>query len=173
MEEYRDIFSSPTGVPMHYQVKHSNDLTLGAPLPNVPVYRRSLMENDESRHQIQEIIQKGHIIPSSSPCISPIVVVQKKDGTWQLCIDYRALNKITVKNQYPIPRIDDLLDQLKGGNFFSKIDLKSGSHQVPIKPMDVWKRTFKSKEGLFEWLVMPFGLTNAPATFMRLMDDVL
>jgi hypothetical protein len=107
------------------------------------------MENEEIRHQIQELLQKWNIRPNSSPYESSIVLVQKKDGTWNLCIDYRALNKITVRNQYPIPRIDDLLDQLKGEKFFSKIDLKSG------------------------WLVMPFGLTNAPTTFMRLMDDVL
>ena len=100
-------------------------------------------------------------------------MLQKKDGTWRLCIDYRALNKITVQNRYPIPQIDDLLDQLKGVKYFSKIHLKSGYHQVPIKPSDAWKIAFKSNEGLFEWLVMPFKLTNSPTTFMILMDDIL
>ena len=131
------------------------------------------MENDEIMHQIQEILQKGHIKPSSSACGSPIVLVQKKDETWRLYIDYRALNKITVRNRYPIPRIDDLLDQLKGEKFFGKIDLKFGYHQIPIEPTDVWKTTFKSKEGPFEWMFMPFGLTNSLATFMRMMDDIL
>jgi hypothetical protein len=173
VEEYKDIFSSPTRVPMHCQVKHPIDLTPSAPLPNGLVYHHSLMENDEIKCQIQELLQKGHIRPNSSPCGSSIVLVQKKDETWRLCIDYKALNKITVRNRYPIPRIDELLDQLKGEKFFNKIDLKSGYHQVPIKPTNVWKTNFKSKEGLFEWLVMPFGLTNAPTTFMRLMDDVL
>jgi hypothetical protein len=173
MEEYKDIFVSPTGVLKHYQVKHPIDLTLDAPLPNGPVYRCSLMENDEIRHQIHELLQKGHIKPSFSLCGSSIVLVQKKDRTWRLCIDYRALYKNTVRNHYPIPRIDHHLDQLKGGNFFSNIDLNSSYHQVPIEPTDVWKTTFKSKEGLYKWPVMPFGLTNATYTFMRLMDDVL
>jgi hypothetical protein len=128
VEEYKDIFSSPTEVPMHYQVKHPIDLTLSAPLPNGPIYRHSLMENDESRRHIKELLQKGHIRPKSSPCGRTIVLVKKKDGTWRLFIDYRALNKITVRNCYPIPRIDDLLDQLKGENFFNNIDLNSGYH---------------------------------------------
>eukprot|EP00253_Pinus_taeda_P014557 PITA_14557 len=121
----------------------------------------------------QELLQKGHIQLSSSPYGSPIVLVQKKDGTWGLYIDCQALNKITVHNSYLIPQIDDFLDQLKGEKYFSKIDLKSGYHQVPIEPSDVWKTAFKAKEGLFKWLVIPFGFTNDPATFMRLMDDNL
>ena len=100
-------------------------------------------------------------------------MVQKKYGTWRLYIDYQALNKITIRNRYPIPQIDDLLDQLMGAKYFSKIDLKSGYHQVPIEHTDVWKTAFKSKEGIFEWLVVTFGLTNAPTTFMRMMDDIM
>ena len=103
------------------------------------------MENDEIKWQIQELLQKGNIQPISSPCGSPIVMVQKKYGTWQMSIDYRALNKIIVQNMYPIPWIDDLLDQLKGENFFNKIDLKFVYHQAPIEPTDVWKTTLKSK----------------------------
>ena len=101
------------------------------------------------------------------------MLVQKKDGTWRLYINYRALKKITVWNRYPIPQIDDLLEQLKGEKYFIKIDLKSRYHQELIEPSDVWKTTFKAKEGLFEWLVIPFGLMNALATFMRLMDEIL
>ena len=103
VEEYKDIFTSAAGLPLHCQVKHPIDLTPGAPFPNGPIYRRSVLENDEIKRQIQELLRKGHIRPSSSPCGSPIVLVQKKDGTWILCIDYRALNKITVWNRYPIP----------------------------------------------------------------------
>jgi hypothetical protein len=128
MEEYEYIFTSPTRVPLHCQVKHPIDLTLGALLPSGPIYQHSVLENVEIKRQIQELLQKGHIRPSSTPCGSPIMLVQKKDGTWSLCIDYQALNKIIVHNRYSIPRIDDLLDQLKEGKYLSKNDLKSGYH---------------------------------------------
>eukprot|EP00253_Pinus_taeda_P032266 PITA_32266 len=130
----------------------------------------------QDRYQIphnKELLQKGHIRLTSLPFGSLIVLVQKNDGSCRLCIEYLALNKITVQNRYPILWIDDLLDHLKGFKYFSKIDLKSGYHQVPIEPSDVWKTTFKSKEGIFEWMVMLFRLTNAPRTYMRMMDDIL
>ena len=155
MQEYKDIFTSPIVLPLHYQVKHSIDLIPSAPFPNGPVYRCLLLENEEIKCQIQELLQRGHIQPISSPCRSPIVLVKKKDGTWRLRIDYKALNKITVWNWYPIPRIDNLLHQLRGSKIFSKIDLKLGYHQVPIEQTNVWKTAFKSKVCLFEWLVMP------------------
>eukprot|EP00253_Pinus_taeda_P011567 PITA_11567 len=128
VEEYEDIFASPIGVPLHCQVKHSIDLTPSPPLPNGPIYLRSFVENNEIKRQIQELLQKCHIHLSSLPYGSLIVLVWKKDGTWRLCIDYRAMNKITVSNRYSIPRINDLLDQLNGAKYFSKIDLRSGYH---------------------------------------------
>ena len=133
----------------------------------------SIMESLEIKKQIQEFLKKGIIGPSNSPSGSPIVLVPKKDRTWRMCIDFRALNKIMVKNRYPLPHIDDFLDQLKYANYFTKLDLLSGYHQVRIAEEDIWKTAFKTRQGLYEWLVMPFRLTNAPATFMRVMNDAL
>ena len=149
VEEYKDIFTLPTRVPLDCQVKHSINLIPGTPLPNGPIDRCLLLQNEEIKGQIQELIQKGHIRPRSCPCRSLVVLVQKKDVTWQLCIDYKSLNKVTIRNQYPIPRIDNLLDQLKGTKFFSRVDLMLGYHQVPIEQTNVWKTALKSKEGLF------------------------
>ena len=110
--------------------------------------------------------------PSSSPWVSPILVLNNKDGGFRLCVDYRALNKVTVKNSYPLPRIDDIFDQLTGAKFFSKIDLRSGYHQIRLHKDSIPNTAFRTRYGLFEFTVLPFGLTNAPSTFMSLMNDV-
>ncbi|KAI3671895.1 hypothetical protein L1987_87092 [Smallanthus sonchifolius] len=135
-------------------------------LPGLPPPRQELS------NQLQELLDKGFIRPSFSPWGAPVLFVKKKDGTFRMCIDYRELNKLTIKNRYPLPRIDDLLDQLQGSSFYSKIDLRSGYHQLRIQEEDVPKTAFRTRYGHYEFLVMPFGLTNALAVFMDLMNRV-
>ena len=132
----------------------------------------ALGELKELKLQLQELLEKGFIHPSVSQWGAPVLFVKNKDGTLRLCVDYKQLNKMTVKNKYPLPMIDDLFDELKGASVFSKIDLRSGFHQLRIKDADVHKTTFKTRYGHYEFLVMSFGLTNAPATFMDLMNRV-
>nr|AAM15062.1 putative retroelement integrase [Arabidopsis thaliana] len=149
LQDYKDVFpeDNPKGLPPIRGIEHQIDFVPGASLPNRPAYRTNPVETKELQRQ--------------------------KDGSWRMCFDCRAINNVTVKYCHPIPRLDDMLDELHGSSIFSKIDLKSGYHQIRMNEGDEWKTAFKTKHGLYEWLVMPFGLTHAPSTFMRLMNHVL
>ena len=135
-------------------------------------HRMSPVELQELRVQLQELLDKGFIRPSTSPWGTPVLFAKKKDKTLRLCFDYRQLNRATVKNRYPLSRIDDLFDQLRGARVYSKIDLHIGYHQLRVREMDIPKTVFRTRYGHFDFTVMPFGFTNAPAAFMDLMHRV-
>ncbi|XP_070677834.1 uncharacterized protein [Malus domestica] len=173
VKHYPDVFPDDLpGLPPDREVEFAIDLLPGTDPISLTPYRMAPAELRELKIQLQELLDKGFIQPSSSPWGAPVLFVRKKDGTLRLCIDYRQLNRVTIKNRYPLPRIDDLFDQLKGACVFSKIDLRSGYYQLKIKEDDVPKTAFRTRYGHYEFLVMPFGLTNAPAAFMRLMNEV-
>ncbi|KAD4180417.1 hypothetical protein E3N88_29008 [Mikania micrantha] len=173
VREYPDVFPKELpGLPPDREVEFTIDLIPGAePISKAP-YRMAPLELKELKEQLQELLELGFIRPSVSPWGAPVLFVKKKDGSMRLCIDYRELKKITIRNRYRLPRIDDLFDQLQGAKCFSKIDLRSRYHQLKIKDSDVSKSAFRTRYGHYEFLVMPFGLTNAPAVFMDLMNRV-
>lgn len=176
LSEYADRF--PTDLPAlsldnpRPQVQHTIPLQADAQPPFKPIYRLSPLEMAQVDKDVKEMLAKGYIEPSRSPYGAPILFVQKKDGTLRMVIDYRALNKLTVKNRYPLPRIDDLLGNLQGASIFSSLDLMSGYHQIQISDEDVPKTAFRTAMGLFQWRLLSFGLTNAPATFQAVMNNV-
>ncbi|GKE50349.1 putative reverse transcriptase domain-containing protein [Tanacetum coccineum] len=171
IRDFPEVFPDELpGLPPPMQVEFHIDLIPGdAPVAHAP-YRLEPSEMKELSKQLQELSEKGFIRPSSSPWGAPILFVKKKDGSFRMCIDYRELNKLTIKNRYPLPRIDDLFDQLQGSSVYSKIDLRSGYHQLRIREEDIPITTFRTRYGHYEFQVMPFGLTNAPTVFMDLMN---
>ena len=173
VNEFFDVFPEDLpGLPPDREIEFEIELAPGTEPISIAPYRMAPAELKELKVQMEELLSKGFVKASTSPWGAPVLFVKKKDGSLHLCIDYRQLNKVTIRNQYPLPRIDDLFDQLQGAKVFSKIDLRLGYHQLKVRREDVPKTAFKTRYGHYEFLVMPFGLTNAPTAFMDLMNRV-
>ena len=173
VRDFLDVFPADLlGLPPEREIDFLIDLVSGIAPISLPPYRMASSELKELKTQLQELVDRGFIRPSISPWGTPVLFVKKKDDTWRLCIDSRQLNKVTIRNKYPLPRIDDLFDQLQGAKVFSKIDLRSRYHQLRIRELDIPKTVFRTRYGHYEFLVMSFKLTNAPAAFMDLMNRV-
>ena len=173
VKEFPDVFPDDIlGLPLDREVEFTIDLIPGTETISIPPYRMAPAKLRELKAQLEELLSKGFIRLSISPWGAPVLFVKKKDGSLRLCIDYKQLNRVTIRNQYHLPRIDELFDQLQGSRVYSKIDLRSGYHQLRVQESDVPKTAFRTRYGHYEFLVMPFGLTNAPAAFMDLMNRV-
>jgi hypothetical protein len=172
LKEFEDVFQEVLKLPLKRDIDFSINLMPGSALVSKAPYRMSTPELKELQLQLEELLKKGYIHPSVSPRGAPVLFVKKKDGTLRLCIDFRQLNKVIVKNKYPLSRIDDLFNQLKGEKIFLKIDLRSGYHQVRIKDEDINKTAFRTRYGHYEFTVVLFGMSNAPVVFMCLMNGV-
>ncbi|MCO5550947.1 hypothetical protein L7F22_004442 [Adiantum nelumboides] len=175
LNQFQDVFIDNISgelPPKRGDDDHAIELLPGNSPPNKPPYRVSQAQQEEIMRQVNELVEKGMVRPSSSPFFSPILLVHKKYGTYHMCVNYRALNRITIKNRFLVPRIKDLFDKLQGSTYFSKIDLKSGYHQIRIVDEDILKTAFCTTFGVYEYLVLPFGLTNALATFNCMMEQI-
>ena len=172
LDEFSDVFKEPTVTEAQHDAPQCIKVPSDATPPNRPSFRLSLKERQEVETQVKELLQQGRIVPSSSSYGAPVLFVPKPDGSLRMCIDYRALNKLTVKNKYPLPRIDDLMDNLGGAKCFSSMDLTSGYHQLLLNPEDCAKTAFNTHIGKYEWKVLPFGLSNAPAVFQAVMNKL-
>jgi hypothetical protein len=172
LADYQDVFSEPKQLPPQRTLDHAITLFESAQPVNSRPYRYSPLQKDEIERQVQEMLNAGIISTSMSSFASPVLLVKKKDGSWRFCVDYRRLNTMTIKNKFPLPIMDELLDELAGTKFFSKLDLRAGYHQIRVRPEDELKTAFKTHHGHFQFRVMPFGLTNAPATFQCIMNSV-
>ena len=173
VSEFPDVLPDDLpGMPPERDIEFSIDILPGtAPIAKRP-YRMAPIEHEEVKKTIDELLAKGYIRCSFSPWAFPLLLVDKKDGSKRMCVDYRDRNTVTIKNKHPLPRIQDLFDLLRGACVFSKINLRSSYHQLKIRPKDIPKTAFTCKYGLYEYTVMSFGLTNAPAFFMHLMNKV-